>query len=428
VQRYQARLVSDRSPFEAFMEGDDAALDDEQRRGLLTFVGPGNCVSCHGGPAFTRAAVDDAPELIVLGPAAELAGGALVVGDGEALSDVGFSNTGVRPTDEDPGRGGEAMGWPLSFARHALEGGGTLLPAGAALPCRAADCPRTVRVDGAFKVPGLRNVELTGPYFHNGGQAILAQVIEFYARHGDFGAANIADLDAEMALIEIAAAARRPLVALLLALTDERVRKERAPFDHPQLFVPHGHAGDQDLITCVEPDRRGRACDDMLEIPAVGAGGRRADNLAPLANFLGAANAPGPGLDHYDFAAGPLPVPAGIQVAFKLDPSLTGGSYLGARYVSRPVFTTTRQAGSTLTVEARAQRSGAIGGSLGISADWTPANPALVEVSPRRGQDVTLTIRCGAQSGLQVAWQGGIRQSQVRPICEGDTIQAEISQ
>jgi cytochrome c peroxidase len=28
-------------------------------------------------------------------------------------------------------------------------------------------------VDGAFKAPTLRNVELTGPYFHNGGQATL---------------------------------------------------------------------------------------------------------------------------------------------------------------------------------------------------------------------------------------------------------------
>ena len=40
-------------------------------------------------------------------------------------------------------------------------------------------------IDGAFKVPSLRNVELTGPYFHNGGQATLEQVIQFYNRGGD---------------------------------------------------------------------------------------------------------------------------------------------------------------------------------------------------------------------------------------------------
>ena len=39
---------------------------------------------------------------------------------------------------------------------------------------------------GTFKVPGLRNVEFNGPYFHNGGKATLAQVVEFYDNGGDF--------------------------------------------------------------------------------------------------------------------------------------------------------------------------------------------------------------------------------------------------
>ncbi len=43
----------------------------------------------------------------------------------------------------------------------------------------AGDCTGTVvlqervAVDGAFKVPGLRNVELTGPFLHNGAWATL---------------------------------------------------------------------------------------------------------------------------------------------------------------------------------------------------------------------------------------------------------------
>ena len=47
-----------------------------------------------------------------------------------------------------------------------------------------------VAVDGTFKTPGLRNVALTAPYFHNGGQATLAQVVEFYDRGGDFRLQN----------------------------------------------------------------------------------------------------------------------------------------------------------------------------------------------------------------------------------------------
>ena len=52
-----------------------------------------------------------------------------------------------------------------------------------------------VAVDGAFKTPGLRNSELTGPYFHNGGMATLRQVVQFYNRGGNFCSFNLRDLD-----------------------------------------------------------------------------------------------------------------------------------------------------------------------------------------------------------------------------------------
>ena len=35
---------------------------------------------------------------------------------------------------------------------------------------------------GAFKVPTLRNVALTAPYFHNGKFATLKELVEFYVR------------------------------------------------------------------------------------------------------------------------------------------------------------------------------------------------------------------------------------------------------
>ena len=43
---------------------------------------------------------------------------------------------------------------------------------------------------GAFKAPQLREVELTGPYFHNGGKLTIRQVIDFYVRGGDFPVTN----------------------------------------------------------------------------------------------------------------------------------------------------------------------------------------------------------------------------------------------
>jgi cytochrome c peroxidase len=97
---------------------------------------------------------------------------------------------------------------------------------------------------GGAKVPSLRNVELTGPYFHNGGKLTLRQVVNFYAHGGDFPITNgankdfhVVDLDHEVPTV-LGPADRVALTAFLLALTDERVAREQAPFDRPELFIP----------------------------------------------------------------------------------------------------------------------------------------------------------------------------------------------
>jgi cytochrome c peroxidase len=305
IQAYEATLVSDESPFDEFMEGDDEALEPEQLAGLLAFlrrptstdplfqeVGVGNCVACHAGPEFTEAsftslfAEEDEAELIEAEEMPELIAGDLFVGEETAYLDVGFSNIGVRPTSEDLGRGGEANGYPLSFTRQALLG----LAFAPELPeCGGPEeeaCPEgeRVAVDGAFKVPGLRNVSLTGPYFHNGGEATLEDVVEFYDRRGNYGDDNIADLERNMARISLTEGDEDPLVEFLESLTDERVRWEAGVFDHPQLFVPHGHPGDNVLIECVNGLQ---ACDDAFEVPPVGRFGRAAAGLEPLEPFLG---------------------------------------------------------------------------------------------------------------------------------------------
>jgi hypothetical protein len=145
--------------------------------------------------------------------------------------------------------------------------------------------PTREAVDGAFKVPALRNVELTGPYMHNGGMATLMQVVEFYVRGGDFHEENLATLDPIVAGIGglVGSEERKiELVDFMLALTDDRVRDERAPFDHPQLFVADGHHVRIDG----DPKRTRTLADRTREIPAVGARGRGAQGLPPLRPFL----------------------------------------------------------------------------------------------------------------------------------------------
>jgi hypothetical protein len=58
-------------------------------------------------------------------------------------------------------------------------------------------------------------------------------------------------------------------VAFLLSLTDERVRTQQAPFDHPSLLVPNGD---------VTP-----GTDNVIPIAAVG---RSGNPLEPLKRFL----------------------------------------------------------------------------------------------------------------------------------------------
>jgi len=136
-------------------------------------------------------------------------------------------------------------------------------------------------VQGAFKIPSLRNVALTAPYFHNGDALTLRDVVELYSRGGNV--APIQTLDGSiiepLGIPSLTSDEIDAIVAFLEALTDERVLYRRAPFDHPQLFVPNGHPGDS--TSTIDADGDGLADDLMIEISAVGAAGGN-----PLPGFL----------------------------------------------------------------------------------------------------------------------------------------------
>jgi cytochrome c peroxidase len=147
---------------------------------------------------------------------------------------------------------------------------------------------------GSFKAPQLRNVEQTGPYFHNGGKLTLRQVVDFYTRGGDFPVTNAAHRDFNLVNMNVeiqsnlSEAEKVGLVDFLLELTDDRNRFARAPFDHPEVIVPiDGLAPDNTLgRTALLADPRFRS------IPAVGAAGLATAEPAFL-NVLGRA----PGLN-----------------------------------------------------------------------------------------------------------------------------------
>jgi hypothetical protein len=94
--------------------------------------------------------------------------------------------------------------------------------------------------------------------------------VEFYNRGGDFSLHDRDNIRDFMQPLGLTDAEKAALVAFLKSLTDERVRFEKAPFDHPQIFVPNGHPMRGGRIVV---DENGSAKDDLMEIQAVGAGG-----------------------------------------------------------------------------------------------------------------------------------------------------------
>jgi cytochrome c peroxidase len=251
LQLYEATLVSDRTPFDRFLAGNTDSLSSPAQRGYLTFVD--KCAVCHVGSELSSAVVGsnlpacsapDCNRTVFTNNTTQ----SLIRLDSDPvtfaakLADTGFFNIGVRPTAEDPGRGaGAANGFPfpLSFTRLSLVQGLPFvtpkLPGGGVL----AHTPDVV--DGSFKVPGLRNVELTPPYFHNGSMATLDQVVEFYTRGGNFpGNPELSATMLPIRNLRGSPAKRGELVEFLKALTDERVRNQTAPFDHPELRIPSG--------------------------------------------------------------------------------------------------------------------------------------------------------------------------------------------
>lgn len=50
---YERSLISPQTAFDAWVEGDDSALNEQEKAGFRIFVGKGGCVSCHGGWRMT---------------------------------------------------------------------------------------------------------------------------------------------------------------------------------------------------------------------------------------------------------------------------------------------------------------------------------------------------------------------------------------
>ena len=343
IQLYENTLISDQAPFDGPLAQDSVTdelfpqgFKEEEKRGFNIF-NDAHCNNCHSGPTFS-AAVN--PE-IFLKPGQKLSYYRVVdrtvlgeqndeFGVDSTLVDLGFADTSVVPNDYDIGLGGkDPFGNPLSLVEQYLtvlaEPSKKMIDPIKILACEldnsfvedffkselAADkraigacktnkklakvpSPAVVKAEltktdqgrlsisttGAFKIPTLRNVELTGPYMHNGSMKSLEEVVEFYNRGGNVtNRHHFSTLVFEQGMTE---QDKKDLVAFLKTLTDDRVRWEKAPFDHPALTVAHGHEQEANSLGA------GLANDRYIDIPAVGRNGRTNEQgpLMPFDSFL----------------------------------------------------------------------------------------------------------------------------------------------
>jgi cytochrome c peroxidase len=318
IQAYESTLVSDQTPMDKFLAGDASAMSAAAQTGMGIFQGKGGCITCHSGAETTSASVSNVT--------------ANGITDADGPHDQGFENIGVRPTAADPGNAGtDPFGAPLSA---------TLL----------AGTPTTM-VGGTFKVPSLRNVALTAPYFHNGSRATLRQVVDFYSDGGDFANPEKSN---EIKPLGLSDQEKTDLVSFLESLTDPRVRDQSAPFDHPQLFVAAGHQTNSNGTLKIED---GRAQDCFLEVPATGAAGGAA--LPAFLDFKGPPCASVPSLRTPRAAgnSGPSVKPVvqvkGKKIARCLVPRLKGKSISSAKALLKRNHCALSKAGLRLKAHVR---------------------------------------------------------------------------
>jgi len=131
VADYMRTMICNDTAYDKYAAGDKTALSEQQQRGLDLFLSPnkGNCAMCHTPPFFTAA----------MGK------------EGGAFFNVGI---GTKDVPEDK----------VDIGRKKITG-------------QDADW-------AAFKVPSLRNVTKSAPYFHDGSVAKLEDAVHLMARGG----------------------------------------------------------------------------------------------------------------------------------------------------------------------------------------------------------------------------------------------------
>jgi len=188
IAAFERTLLTGNSPFDRFIAGDQNAISESAKRGWQLFQGKARCITCHefnrSNPFFTDNKYHNIGVAMNQEGFAELARKAeLLVKEGK-LDQRKLDELALNPAYSELGR------FLVTFN------------------------PKDI---GAFKTPTLRNVELTAPYMHDGSEATLLDVIEFYNRGGN----ENPNLSGEMRPLNLTDQEKQDLVEFLKSLTGE---------------------------------------------------------------------------------------------------------------------------------------------------------------------------------------------------------------
>jgi cytochrome c peroxidase len=194
IASYERTLVSFDSPFDHFVAGEKNAIDDSAKRGWELFNTKGRCNKCHALTEKQR--------------------------DVTTFTDNDFHNIGI----------GILRHNVVALARQAEE----LIRSGhleaidrAAIGTDMSALGRFLITKkeadtAAFKTPDLRNVLVTGPYFHDGSQETLWDVIDHYNKgnglHNPY-------LDEDIQPLGLTEREIDDLVSFLVSLTSAQYRE-----------------------------------------------------------------------------------------------------------------------------------------------------------------------------------------------------------
>ena len=185
IASFERTIAGFSSPFDRFLAGQQDAISDSAKRGFALFQGKARCVTCHefntSFPYFT----DNKFHNI----------GVAMKGNFEQLAREAQSTRGTGAETQQAAlahkAGFEALGrWIVTHQ------------------------PKDI---GAFKTPTLRNVALTAPYMHDGSQATLEAVMDFYNKGGEPNP----NLDGGIRPLNLTTDEIADVVAWMQALTDE---------------------------------------------------------------------------------------------------------------------------------------------------------------------------------------------------------------